>query len=723
MFLIFDTETTGLPLDYDAPVSETDNWPRMVQLAWEVYDIKGKLTETGNFIVKPEGYTIPFSAEKVHGISTEKAMNEGFELKHVLEEFNKALSASSLVIGHNISFDLKIVGAEYFRTGIEDNLSKRNMICTKETSTEFCAIPGGKGGKYKWPALSELHNKLFGENFEEAHDASADVAATARCFLELIRRGIYDAGVLKISESDLELLQKSNSGMNQTSVSGSTTSNRQVPAEAMKKENLSGDQGTKIHDRRIPFTHLHVHTQYSILDGAADIRLLIAKAKEDKMVAMAITDHGNMFGAKEFHKEALKKNIKPIIGCEVYVARRSMHEKSDKLDGGGYHLILLAKNSAGYHNLIRLVSAGWTEGFYYKPRIDKNLLRKHSMGLIACSGCLNGEIPYIIRHENYESAKNAVLEYKDIFGEDFYLEIQRHPSGDPQIDKDVYEDQVFVNQQLLKLSGETNVKIIATNDVHFINADDAAAHDRLLCINTGKDIDDQNRLRYTKQEWFKSQDEMYQLFGDLPQALFYTYEIAKKVEKFELDNPPVMPHFEIPEGFTDADEYLRHLTYQGATFRYAEVSDNLKERIDFELETIRKMGFPGYFLIVWDFIRAAREMGVSVGPGRGSAAGSVVAYCLRITDIDPIKYDLLFERFLNPDRVSMPDIDIDFDEDGREKVLQWVVNKYGKKKVAHIITFGTMAPKLAIRDVARVQKLELSEADRLSKMIPEESLT
>ncbi|HJX71635.1 MAG TPA: DNA polymerase III subunit alpha, partial [Bacteroidales bacterium] len=310
-------------------------------------------------------------------------------------------------------------------------------------------------------------------------------------------------------------------------------------------------------------------------------------------------------------------------------------------------------------------------------------------------------------------------EYKEIYGDDFYLELMRHPSGDPQIDKEVYNDQVFVNEQLIKLSKETGTKIIATNDVHFINEEDAPAHDRLLCIHTGKDVDDQNRLRYTRQEWFKSQAEMKKLFSDIPQAIINTQEIVEKVENYELNGPPVMPDFEIPEGFRDADDYLRHLTYEGAKFRYKELTDKLMERIDFELETIQKMGFPGYFLIVWDFIKAAREMGVSVGPGRGSAAGSVVAYCLRITDIDPIKYDLLFERFLNPDRVSMPDIDIDFDEDGREKVLQWGVNKYGKKKVAHIITFGTMAPKMAIRDVARVQKLELSEADRLAKLIPE----
>ena len=719
MFIIFDTETTGLPQNYDAPVSDTDNWPRMVQIAWEIHNTKGELLSAADYIIKPDGYTIPFSAEKVHGISTERALAEGHDLKYVLTRFAEALEKSSYIIGHNIDFDLKIVGAEYHRTGMESKIMQLRSICTKESTTEFCAIPGGKGGKYKWPTLSELYKKLFNEDFEEAHNASADVAATTRCFFELIRTGIYDAGFLQISKSELEAFHKANPEPIQTV---------KTKKQSDPKDNKSGgkinDQNKDISDKtilddKIPFTHLHVHTQYSILDGAAEIKKLISKAKEDNMVAMAITDHGNMFGAKEFHNEAIKEGIKPILGCEVYVARRSMMDKSDKIDGGGFHLILLTKNLEGYHNLIKLVSLGWTEGFYYKPRIDKNLLKQHCNGLIACSSCLNGEIPYVIRHENYEAAKKVVQEYKEIYGDDFYLELQRHISGDSQIDQEVYQDQVYVNEQLLKLSEETGIKVIATNDVHFINEEDAPAHDRLLCINTGKDIDDQNRLRYTRQEWFKSQAEMNQLFSDIPQAISNTYEIIEKVEDYELNGSPVMPHFEIPEGFKDADEYLKHLTYKGAKVRYKELTDELKERIDFELETVQKMGFPGYFLIVWDFIKAAREMGVSVGPGRGSAAGSVVAYCLRITDIDPIKYDLLFERFLNPDRVSMPDIDIDFDEDGREKVLQWGVNKYGKKKVAHIITFGTMAPKMAIRDVARVQKLELSEADRLSKLIPE----
>src|SRR4030043_1826118 len=557
MFIIFDTETTGLPQDPDAPVSDLSNWPRMVQLAWEIHDIKGKLISGENYIVKPDGYNIPFSAEKVHGISTERALDEGYDLKYVLEKFTEALEKSSVVIGHSVDFDLKIVGSEYYRTGKENKLAHLRHICTKETTTDFCAFPGGKGGKFKWPALTELYKKLFNEDLEEAHNASADVAATARCFLELIRIGIYNAGFLHISESELKAFHKANPDLIQAI---------EFDKESVFRENKSvkktSHQDKGISDKanlndKIPFTHVHVHTQYSILDGAADIKRLITKAKEDNMVALAITDHGNMFGIKEFHNEAIKQGIKPILGCEAYVAKRTMFDKSDKTDGGGFHLILLAKNLEGYHNLVKLVSRGWTEGFYYKPRIDKNLLKKHNKGLIASSSCLKGEIPYVIRHENYEAARKVIEEYKEIYGDDFYLELMRHPSGDPQIDKEVYNDQVFVNEQLIKLSKETGTKIIATNDVHFINEEDAPAHDRLLCIHTGKDVDDQNRLRYTRQEWFKSQAEMKKLFSDIPQAIINTQEIVEKVENYELNGPPVMPDFEIPEGCRDEDDSLR----------------------------------------------------------------------------------------------------------------------------------------------------------------------
>jgi len=467
------------------------------------------------------------------------------------------------------------------------------------------------------------------------------------------------------------------------------------------------------------FSHLHVHTQYSILDGASSIPLLMDRVKALGMEAIAITDHGNMFGVKEFHNHATKKGIKPIIGCEIYVAKRSIEEVNVKENRSGDHLILLAKNLIGYKNLIKLVSTAWIKGFYYKPRIDKNLLIKYHEGLIASSACLAGEIQDEILNGTMTGAETALKSYLDIFGEDFYLEIQRHETYDPNADRSAFPLQQKVIEAFKKLSAKYNVKVIASNDVHFINADDAEAHDRLICINTAKDIDDPIRLRYSKQEYLKSEEEMRAIFSDIPEAIDNVAGLVAKIENYKLNHDPIMPEFELPEGHTDKDEYLKLLTYKGAKKRWGELTNEQTERLDFELAMIAKMGFPGYFLIVQDFLNAARDMGVSVGPGRGSAAGSAVAFCLKITDIDPIKYGLLFERFLNLDRISMPDIDIDFDEDGRDSVLKYVVNKYGHDKVAHIITFGSMAAKMAIRDVARVQKLPLPDADRLAKLVPE----
>ena len=467
------------------------------------------------------------------------------------------------------------------------------------------------------------------------------------------------------------------------------------------------------------FVHLHVHTQYSVLDGMANISGLFQKAKNDGQKALAITDHGNMFGVKEFLRTAEKTpEVKAIVGCEVYVSPEGRHLRRGKEDQSSNHLILLAKNITGYHNLVKLVSYAYTEGFYYKPRIDHELLEKYKEGLIACSACLAGEVPRAIAQNDMAKAEEIILWYKKLFGDDYYLELQRHKTDDPFADQEVYPLQMKVGEMLVQLAQKHNVKLIATNDVHFINADDAEAHDRLICLNTGADLDDMNRMRYTKQEWLKTQDEMSNLFADIPEAIANTLEIAEKIETYSIDSAPIMPNFPLPEGFSCPNEYLHYLTYKGSEKRYGEVNEETKKRIDFELETIKTMGFPDYFLIVQDFIREAREMGVIVGPGRGSAAGSVVAYCLEITDIDPLKYNLLFERFLNPDRISMPDIDIDFDDDGRAKVLKYVEDKYGKEQVSHVITFGTMATKSAIRDVARVQKLSLSESDRLAKAVP-----
>jgi DNA polymerase-3 subunit alpha len=458
------------------------------------------------------------------------------------------------------------------------------------------------------------------------------------------------------------------------------------------------------------FVHLHQHTQYSILDGAANIKKLLEKAKKLGMNALAITDHGNMYGAVEFFQKAKEEGIKPIIGCEIYVAPVSRLEKKGKESRSGHHLILLAKNKKGYHNLAKLVTRGYSEGFYYTPRVDKELLKEYSEGLIACSACIGGEIPSTILSQGEEAGEKVLKEYIDIFGENLCLELQRHG----------LEEQTRVNPVLVKLAAKYNLKVIATNDVHFIEKEDYDAHHILICLNTQQDYDSTDTMMYTGNEYFRSPDEMKELFSDIPEAVANTQLVADMVEEYDIKRDVLLPVFPLPENFTDQDEFLEHITWQGAKKRYPDFTDDLKERISFELAVVKDMGFAGYFLIVQDYIAKAREMGVLVGPGRGSATGSAVAYCLGITNIDPIKYDLLFERFLNPERKSMPDIDVDFDDEGREKVLDYVVKTYGEEKVAQIITFGTMATRMAIRDVARVLKLPLSEADRLAKMIPEE---
>ena len=564
------------------------------------------------------------------------------------------------------------------------------------------------------------------------------------------------------------------------------------------------------------FVHLHVHTQYSILDGQASIPRLVDKAMADGMKGLAVTDHGDMFGIKEFFNYVNKKNgktngeikdlkkkiaglekgkiecehpeeelaackeqleaarkklFKPILGCEMYVARRRLFDKDGKTDQSGYHLVVLAKNQKGYHNLIKLVSKAWTEGFYMRPRTDRVELEKYHEGLIVCTACIAGEVPRKIIQGKIEEAEEAIQWYKRVFGSDFYLELQRHKATVPRANHEAYDLQQVVNPKLIELSKKYDVKLVCTNDVHFVDEENAEAHDRLICLSTGKDLDDPNRMLYSKQEWMKTKAEMNELFADVPEALANTAAICDQVEFYSIDHAPIMPNFEIPEDFGTEEgyrqkysekdlfdeftqdengnvilseeaahskieklggydklyrikleaDYLKKLALEGAHRRYGEVLDEeTSERIKFELHIMKTMGFPGYFLIVQDFIRAAREeLDVSVGPGRGSAAGSAVAYCLGITQIDPIKYDLLFERFLNPDRISLPDIDVDFDDDGRGRVLNWVTEKYGQEKVAHIITYGTMATKLAIKDVARVQKLPLSESDRLCKAIPD----
>ena len=756
MFLIFDTETTGLPKKWKAPLTDFDNWPRMVQLAWQCHDEKGNFIFAKNHVITPDGYTVPEDVVAVHGITTEIAHEKGIPLKEALLDFIEDVKKAKFIIGHNVEFDINIVGSELLRCEMEEIMTTSPRLCTKIESTEYCAIRNKSGG-LKSPTLTELHVKLFGVPFPEAHNAAADVEATSRCFLELVRVEGVSAEKLKMSPSQIQNFKLNNPtiiepvGIEYESFKVSTSFDTiSIEEEEQKLKNAAENIKSQ------PFVHLHVHSQYSILDGAAKTSAIAAKAKADGMAAVALTDHGGMFGSKEFHVSCSKEGIKPIIGVEAYVAKRGHLRKDDKTDASGHHIILLAKNYKGYQNLLKLTSIAHTAGMYYKPRIDKDLLEQYNEGVIVSSACLGGEVAQHIMAGNFEKAKETILWYKGVFGDDYYLEMMRHKNDDPRLRTDVWENQVKVNKVLRELANELGVKLIATNDSHFIDPEDAESHDVLVCLSTGRDYDDPTRMRYTKQEWFKTSQEMNELFADVPEALANTAEIAAKVEAYKLDSDPIMPPFDIPEEFgTVADyiekypeatlieefsqasfdrlggydkviqikleaDYLKHLTFIGAHKRYGEeLESHVSERLEFELDTIKTMGFPGYFLITQDFINWAKDNGVIVGPGRGSAAGAAVAYCAGITDVDPIKYDLLFERFLNPDRVSMPDVDIDFDDDGRQAVLDYVTDKYGKDKVAHICTFGTMATKSSIKDVARVLRLELAEANRLAKMVPE----
>jgi len=739
MYLVFDTETTGLPLNYKAPLTDFNNWPRMVQLAWQIHDVKGDLIEVKNHIVKPDGFTIPYNSEKIHGISTELANKKGIPLDEVLTLFTNALKNASYIIGHNISFDNNIVGCEFLRSNMPNILTKKISVDTKEEATEFCQLPGGRGGKYKWPNLSELYVKLFNESFAEAHNASADVEATTRCFLELLRKEIISFEKVGMNDADFQNFIKNNPSTIQLIGLNIQPYEKESIDERQKNEELPVEHIDVINqneDIKSCFSHLHVHSQYSILQATGDIELLVDKAVEFNMPALGLTDHANMFGAYKFintvlnhpinknYEDGKKLKLKPILGCELNVCSNHL-DKSFK--DYGAQIPFLAKNKQGYHNLSKLSSLAYINGFYYVPRVDKELILKYKEGLIALSGSLYGSISNLILNVGEEQAEEEFKWWCENFGEDFYVELNRHG----------LDEETHVNNVLIKFAEKYSVKLIASNNVYYVNKEDASSHDILLCVKDAEQkstpIGKGRGFRYgfpNNEFYFKDAKEINNLFHDLPSAIENINEIIDKVEVYNLSTEVLLPEFDIPEQFKDKldmqddgkrgeNAYLKHLTYEGAKERYLEISDDIKERIDFELETIEKSGYPGYFLIVQDFINQARKMNVSVGPGRGSAAGSVVAYCTKITNVDPIKYDLLFERFLNPERISLPDIDIDFDDEGRSRVIDWVVEKYGRNNVAQIITFGTMAAKSSIRDTARVLDLPLFEADKMAKLVPD----
>jgi DNA polymerase-3 subunit alpha len=775
MFLIFDTETTGLAQDWTKDYKHVDNWPRCVQIAWQLHDDEGKLIEAKDYLIKPVDFDIPFDAERVHGISTLLAQKQGEELTDVLDEFNAALKKSKFIVGQNLRFDINVMGAEFLRAGLNTPMHDLPVLdtCTEATAN-ICQLSGGRGNKFKLPNLTELHQHLFQVPFNEAHNATADVEATTRCFLELVRRALVEPlgfiptprnkseEVEPFSEEIIALAKQSFQKVAKFYTSPIPTFgliHKNLKQESERLKELYGEEEQQISKKDLQeglailedtdFVHLHNHSQFSVLQSTIDIKGLIKKAAEFNMPAVALTDTGNMMAAFHFEKHISshnkqireekkaaeekgepfhKKEILPIIGCEFHVCEDHLNKT---VKDNGYQIVFLAKNRNGYHNLAKMSSIAFTAGKYYVPRIDKKIVEQYKEDLIVLSGNLYGEIPSKILNIGEKQAEEALIWWKEQFGDDFYLELMRHGQAD--------EDRV--NATLLEFSKKHNIKIVATNNTFYLNQSDAIVHDILLCIKDGEMVNTPKGrgrgFRYgldNEEYYFKSPQEMKQLFADVPEAISNTLEIVEKCEHYGLARDVLLPAFDIPEEFQDPQDqidggkrgennYLRHLTYEGAKQRYNEITDEIRERLDFELEIIAKTGYPGYFLIVQDFCQAAREMGVVVGPGRGSAAGSAVAYCTGITNIDPIAYDLLFERFLNPDRVSMPDIDIDFDDEGRGRIIDWVIEKYGANQVAQIITYGTMAAKSSVRDTARVLNLPLFEADRLAKLIPDISLS
>ena len=735
MYLIFDTETTGLPKKWNAPITDVDNWPRCIQIAWQLHDELGELIEHQDFLISPEGFNIPYDAEQIHGISTVLAEEKGKSLEEVLDLFNEALGKTSFVVGQNVGFDLNIMGCEFHRKEIQTKLNDLPILdtCT-EVTAKLCQIPGGRGGKFKLPTLTELYLYLFNTSFADAHNATADVEATARCFFELIRKKLFSLAELDAAADYFERFSEKNP--TEISVAGIKHVNLKKESAKLKEKQSKSESkdievvsaSNKFLDDHL-FSHLHNHSQFSILQSTASIAKMVKSAVNCQMPAIALTDTGNMMGAFNFVKEVSKynksaeKKIKPIVGCEFYVCE---DHKNKSLKDNGYQIVLLAKNKKGYHNLAKMASIAYIDGFYYVPRIDKKVIEQYKENIIVLSGNMYGEIPSKILNIGENQAEEALLWWKDTFKEDFYLELNDHHQ----------ENEQHVNEVLLSFAKKHDVKVVASNNTYYIDKGDAKSHDILLCVKDGeKQATPKGRGRGFRfglpndEYYFKSQEEMKQLFQNTPEAIINIQEVVDKIEIYKLQRDVLLPKFDIPHEFMDEKDaedggvrgenaYLKHLTFKGAEKRYGNLDDEKKERIEFELKVIENTGYPGYFLIVQDFISKAREMGVSVGPGRGSAAGSVVAYCLKITNIDPIKYNLLFERFLNPDRVSLPDIDIDFDDEGRQKVIDYVIDKYGANQVAQIITYGTMAAKSSIRDTARVLDLPLADADRIAKLIP-----
>ncbi|QCX53827.1 DNA polymerase III subunit alpha [Elizabethkingia sp. JS20170427COW] len=751
MFLIFDTETTGLPRNFNAPLTDFDNWPRMVQIAWQLHDEYGNLIENQDYIIKPEGYDIPFNAYRIHGISTEMAHKEGKDLAEVLEEFKEVLKKTKVVSGHNVGFDYSIVGAEFLRKEIEDTLQNKPIIDTMEYGTEVCKLPGGRGGRYKSPKLEELFEKLFGHKFDEAHNAAADVNATAQAFFEMLRLGEYPLDKIFFSDLTMKAFLERNP---HTFQPFDIVIRRQVADSKKRKKTVDfGDTD----DLDIGnFFHFYNHSIYSTLQATSSISELINSAAKNNFPAVGLVDLGNMMGAFKFVDEVSKYNaalkaqkqeieeaeekaanydeifqkkfLTPVLGQEIYLSERyQQHQFTKDNPDRRTQGVLLAKNFSGYKNLIKISSIGFKEGFYAGvPRISKAIVSQYKENIIALTGSLSCEIPATILEFGEQKGEEVFLWWLQEFGDDFYIQLQNH-----QLDEEVY-----VNEILLKFAEKYNVKILAQNESYYTLKSDAKIQDIISCIKDGEKLSTPVGRGFGKrkglnsdQYYIRDREDIKQAFQQYPDAFIAFDEFLNKFESYQLKRDVLLPKFEIPEQFHFAEDdedggkrgemaYLTHLTMEGAKKRYPELTTEIKERLDFELEIIAKTGYPGYFLIVQDFCNEARKMGVSVGPGRGSAAGSAVAYCIGITNVDPIKYNLLFERFLNPERVSMPDIDIDFDDEGRDKIIKWVVEKYGQDQVAQIITYSVLGGKSAIKDAGRVLEVSIPETNNIAKLIP-----